>query len=74
MVDGIEECANCAYWERRGGGWGRCWAPDSNGDELGLVLIGDAVMLTTHGSFSCSAWTPSVDEGDDDEYGDTGGY
>jgi hypothetical protein len=65
-----EECASCAYWERRGGGWGRCWAPESNGNELGIQLITeDPAMLTTHGTFSCSAWTPQDDE-ESDGFGD----
>lgn len=66
--DGVSEevCANCVYWENRGGAWGRCWAPESNGEALGIQIIGDGAILVTAEDFSCSAWAPS--DGEDEAW------
>lgn len=62
-----EICATCEFWERRGGSWGRCWAPESDGDSLGIRLTmtdEGAALLETHEVFGCSAWV----QGYGDEY------
>ena len=55
-----ESCASCVYWEGQGQ-WGRCWAPESDGRNLGLLV--DGGILTVRDDFYCSAY----EEGDYDE-------
>ena len=57
-----EVCANCVYWESRGRGWGRCWAPESDGERLGVQVVTDGnAFLSTAEDFGCSAWAPVED-------------
>jgi hypothetical protein len=63
-----EVCRNCVYWEENSRGWGRCWAPDSDGEYLGIQLISSGnAFLQTADTFGCSAWAEAEEE-DPDEW------
>lgn len=59
-----ETCDHCLYWERHSRLKGRCWAPESNGESLGIEMIANGpAMLITGSGFGCSAF----EEGSYDE-------
>ncbi len=67
-------CHDCVFWEKQSGQWGRCWAPESGGEEYGLIIAGNG-FLRTREDFCCSAFlendeddeNPDMQYSDDDE-------
>lgn len=66
-------CYSCVFWEKQSGRWGRCWAPESDGESLGLIIEGNGILLVRD-DFCCSAYvetdeaTPgSPPDGEDDD-------